>query len=126
VAGDTNAGNDFKTATVAVSDVQLLVITVTTNKPSYILGETVTITALVKNNAGSPVSGASVQVVIKGANGRTASKSITTGPTGGVSWSWATSPYTRILYGRGTYTVTATATKSGYLSVSGSASFLLP
>jgi len=121
-----NQANNTMTATVAVSDVKVLAVTVTTNKGSYTAGQTVTITALVKDNGGSPVSGASVQVVIKGANGRTVSKSITTGPAGGVTWSWPTSSYTRILYGRGAYTVTATATKSGYLSGSGSASFLLP
>lgn len=119
VAGDTSAGNDFKTATVAVSDVKVLAVTVTTNKASYTAGQTVTITTLVKDNGGSPVSGASVQVVIKGANGRTTSKSGTTSTTGTFVWSWGTWSFTRTLYGRGTYTVNATATKSGYQSGSG-------
>jgi hypothetical protein len=126
VAGDTNAGNDFKTATVAVSDVKVLAVTVTTNKASYTAGQTVTITTLVKDNGGSPVSGASVQVVIKGANGRTTSKSGTTSTTGTFVWSWGTSSFTRTLYGRGTYTVNATATKSDYQSGSGATtSFIL-
>ena len=126
VAGDTNAGNDFKTATVAVSDVQLLAVTVTTNKPSYSFGQTVTITTLVTGNGGVPVSGASVQVVIKGANGRTTSKSGTTSASGTFVLNWGTSSYTPFLYGRGPYTVNATATKSGYQSGSGATtSFIL-
>jgi F0F1-type ATP synthase delta subunit len=126
VAGDTNAGNDFKTATVAVSDVKVLAVTVTTNKAAYTVGQTVTITTLVKDNGGVPVSGASIQVVIKGANGRTTSKSGTTSASGTFVLNWGTSSSTRLLYGRGTYTVTATATKSGFQSGGGATtSFIL-
>jgi subtilase family serine protease len=126
-AGDANLNNNTMTATVAVSDVKVLAVTVTTNKPSYSFGQTVTITTLVKDNGGSPVSGASVQVVIKGANGRTTSKKFgTTSASGTFVWSWPTSSSTPFLYGRGTYTVNATATKSGYQSGSGAmTSFIL-
>ena len=124
VAGDAIPGNDFKAATVAVSDVKVLAVTVTTNKASYTAGQTVTVTVVVKDNGGSPVSGASVQAVITGANGRTTSKSGTTSATGAFAWSWGTSSFSRTLYGRGTYRVNATATKSGYQSGSGATSFI--
>ncbi len=126
LTGDQYSANDTKTATVSVSDVKPLAVTVTTDRPSYIAGQqSVRITTLVKDNAGSPVSGASVQVVITGANGRTASKSGTTSTTGTFVWSWGTSSFTRTSFGRGTYTVNSTATKPGYQSASGSASFKL-
>jgi hypothetical protein len=118
--------NNVIEKSVNVSDVPSLGVTVTTNKPTYAVGNTVTITTGVTNNGGSSVSGASVQVVIKGPNGRTTSKSGTTGASGAFVWSWGTSSFTPLLYGRGTYTVNATASKSGYQSGVGATSFLLP
>jgi subtilisin family serine protease len=123
VAGDTTPGNDFKMATVDVSDVKVLAVTVTTNKAAYTAGQTVTVTTLVKDNGGVPVSGASIQIVIKGANGRTTTKIGTTSSSGTFVLNWGTSSSTRLIYGRGTYTVTATATKSGFQSGGGVTSF---
>lgn len=125
LAGDQNADNNTVAATVVVSDVPLLVAAVATDKNSYTPGQTVKITTTVNNNAGNPVSGASVRVAITGANQRTTSTMGTTNAAGTFVWSWKTSRYTTYLYGSGTYTVNATASKSGYQSGSGETGFQL-
>ena len=59
-----------------------LVVTVTTNKASYVNRETVTITTLVKDALGNLVSGASVSSVMTTANGTKLTKTGTTGTSG--------------------------------------------
>ena len=95
-----------------------LSVDVTTSKTSYSLGETVYITATVTDN-GSLVGGAAVQVEITTASGRKYTANGTTGSDGKATFSLKT----KRPDGTGTYQVTATASKSGYGSGTGSTTF---
>jgi hypothetical protein len=99
-----------------------LVVTVTTNKASYVNRETVTITTLVKDALGNLVSGASVSSVMTAANGTKLTKTGTTGTNG--TYVYTFNINTR-KYGTGTYSVTSSATKSGYTAGSGTVTFLV-
>ena len=99
-----------------------LVVTVTTNKASYVNRETVTITTLVKDALGNLVSGASVSSVMTTANGTKLTKTGTTGTSG--TYVYTFNVNTR-KYGTGTYSVTSSATKSGYTAGSGTVTFLV-
>jgi len=99
-----------------------LVVTVTTNKPSYTKGSYVIISVRVTDGNGSPISGASVEVRVYYPGSTVYQKF-----TGNTNTSGYFTAYFRTSYSMpvGTYTVTATATKTGYLSGSGSTTFRL-
>ncbi len=100
-----------------------LAVTVTTNKSTYLNGQTVTITTTVKNAAtGQPVSGATVSTTITTANGSKLSGSGTTNSSGVVTLTYKVNANRD---GRGTYTITSTASKSGYLGGTGSTTFIV-
>lgn len=98
-----------------------LAVAVTTNKSSYINRETVTVTNAVVDQNGTAVSGAVVTVKILRADGAAASTTTcTTAATGLCSTTWRVDTKKQ---GVGTFTVTSTATKAGYIDGSGSATF---
>jgi serine protease len=96
-----------------------LSVTVTTDKAVYTNGNTAYITVYVSDGT-DPVSGAAVSLEIITANNRKATGSSTTGSDGTVVFSYRVN---RNQGGVGTYTVNATASKSGYESGSGSTTF---
>ncbi|RJQ07896.1 MAG: peptidase S8/S53 subtilisin kexin sedolisin, partial [Bacillota bacterium] len=96
-----------------------LAVTVTTDKSSYVMGETVTITVTVVDENGAAVGDASVHLDIVTASGKTRTADGTTGTDGTAVFSYKT----KVPDGKGTYTVTATASKSGYTSASATTSF---
>lgn len=98
-----------------------LVVTVGTNKETYLNGETVLITVTVKDDRGSAVDGAAVALQIKTPK-RTITLSGTTN-TGGVATFTHKVSTTR--YGKGTYTLTATATKDGFTTGTGTDTFVV-
>lgn len=97
-----------------------LVVTATTNKTSYITRETVTMTVTVKDANGAAVSGAAVTGVLTTFNGKKINYAGTTNTSGTVTF---THKVAAAKYGKGTYTLVATATKSGYTQGTGSVSF---
>lgn len=98
-----------------------LTVSVQTNKTTYRLGETVTITVLVKNTSGIAASGAAVHIDITTANGRKYSGDGTTGANGTTVFKLRP----KSSDGKGIYTVAATASKSGYNQGTGGTTFLV-
>lgn len=112
-----------KTAVDKLVNTPQLAVTVATNKATYVNGETVIITTTVKDSAtGLPVSSASVTLTLKTANGTTYTGSGTTNTSGVVTLTYKVNAGRG---GRGTYTVTSTATKTGYLPGSGTTTFIV-
>ena len=111
----------MKTATVSVVDKKVLYVDVTTDKATYTLGENVYITIAVTENGatGPAVEGASVRVEIVTASGREYVGDATTGSDGIVTFKLKTKKPD----GTGTYSVTATVSKSGYDLSSDSTTF---
>jgi len=99
-----------------------LVVTVTTDKPSYVNSQKVTITTTVKDQNGVAVPSAAVSVVVTGANGSSSTLKATTNTSGIATVSYRIS--TRKT-GIGIYTITSTASKAGYLNGSGTATFIV-
>ncbi len=97
-----------------------LVVTVTTNKTSYVNRERVTVTTLVKDSQGNPVSSASVSSVLTTANNTKLTANGTTAADGKYTYSYTVN--TR-KHGTGTYSVTSTASKAGYTNGSGTVTF---
>lgn len=97
-----------------------LSVAVATDKSSYKIGETVYITVTVTDGS-SPVADASVTVTVLTASGKAYSGSGTTGSDGVVRFRYKI----RSSDGKGTYTVTADASKTGYESGTGSTTFLV-
>jgi hypothetical protein len=95
-----------------------LSIAVKTDKSSYSRGQTVSITMSV-TSGGIAVQGASVSVKVKNPWGSTTTYSATTDANGNAVIKYKLS----ILAQKGTYTVTATASKTGYKSVSATTNF---
>ncbi len=95
-------------------------VAVVTDKSTYANRETVTITVTVTDDAGAAVEGAAVDVTITTPNGNTLAASGTTDANGQVV---ITHKINANRDGFGTYTVSATATKSGYSDGSGSTTF---
>lgn len=95
-------------------------VAVTTDKSTYANRETASITVTVTDDAGAPVSGASVDVRITTPKGKTATASGTTDANGQAVFTFKINAKKD---GFGTYTVTATATKNGYTDGSGSTTF---
>jgi minor extracellular protease Epr len=98
-----------------------LTVTVSTDKATYTMGETVIITTQVKDQAGVAVSGATVNLTIKTAKLKTKTATGTTGTDGKFIYNYK--PKTSD--GKGTYTVTSAATKTGYTSGTGACSFVM-
>ncbi|TLY04110.1 MAG: hypothetical protein E6K87_03605, partial [Thaumarchaeota archaeon] len=100
----------------ATPQLPALSVSVTTDKPVYSKGSA-SITVTVTNSTSSPISGASVTLTVKAPNGNTSQSTGTTNSNGQVTFSYhMTKP--------GTYTASASANKSGYLSDSGSTAFI--
>ncbi len=95
-----------------------LSVSVTTDKASYTLGQTVTITATVTDGSAA-VSGAGVSLTIQTASGRTYAASATTDAAGKAVFTFKSKKPD----GKGAYTATASASKAGYTSGQGSTSF---
>jgi len=92
-------------------------VVVTTDKPSYPQGSKAHITVTVTGPA--PISGASVTLTIKNPSGGTSQGTGTTNSNGQVVFTYSIPRHASL----GTYTASVTATKSGYISGSGSTTF---
>ncbi len=124
-ASVTDSGSLTATATVNVTvgggggTGGALDVTVATDKVSYVKGETAIITATVTDGT-NPVSDAAVDLRIETPNGRIYSGNGTTDANGQAAFSFRVNPNKD---GSGTYNVTATASKTGYTSGTGTTSF---
>ena len=96
-----------------------LLVSVTTDKSTYSHRSTAYITVTVTNS--TPVSGASVTLTVKNPNGGTSQGTGTTNSHGQVTFSYHIGRYAT----SGAYTASAIATKSGYISGSGPATFIV-
>ncbi len=123
---DTSYGYGLVQAADAIAYLQnppatpTLVVTVTTDKASYLNRQTVYITNTVKDQAGVAIASAAVNISIATPKGTVIAKTCTTTTAGTCATSWKVD--TR-KYGTGTYTVTSTATKTGYTSGTGTTTF---
>jgi hypothetical protein len=115
---DSQNATGSDSITITVGAAATLSVSVTTNKPSYKLGETVAVTVTVTDGT-NPVSGAAVHAELKTPKGKTYVYDRITGADGTASFSYTTAKKD----GTGTYTVTATASHDGYLPGSGSTTF---
>ena len=106
---------------IPTSVVPTLYVNVVTDKASYVLRETVYITVIVteSNESGQPVEGAIVQAEITTDSGRKYTKDGVTGSNGEVTFKFKTKKPD----GKGTYSITANASKSGYEPGSDSTTF---
>jgi hypothetical protein len=119
IAGTSGSLRHQTSVTVTVK-APALSVKVSTDKASYMVGQTVTITVTVASD-GSPIGGAAVAFSIKNQSGRTVkSGSGTTTSAGTVQFTWNTKGAKR-----GSHTLRASASKTGYTSGSGSTTFTL-
>ena len=95
-------------------------VSVATDKSTYANRETVYITVTVTDDSGAPVESATVDVTISTPKGNTLAASATTDASGQAVVTYKINANRD---GFGTYTVDATATKSGYTDSSGSTTF---
>lgn len=93
--------------------------TVSTDKSVYVMGETVTITVTVTDANGVAMGDAAVHLDILTAAGKAWTADGTTSADGRAVFSYKT----KVPDGRGVYTVTATASKSGYTGAEASTTF---
>jgi len=114
--GNTYADTELVTPPAPPASVK---VAVTTDKTTYTNGQRATITVTVTDESNSPIEGATVQVVVTSANGRTTTYQGTTDSGGIVTFLYKVSTKTG---GKGTYNVNATATKLG-VSGTGSTTF---
>ena len=121
-AGGLTKTSDPITITVVPAPQPTLGVSVSTDKPSYVNGQKVYITVTVKDNNGAGVGGASVRVDVIPVKGSTTTYRGTSNGGGVVRFTYRVNTW---LYGKGTYKVSATATKQGYVSGSGSTTFLV-
>ena len=98
----------------ATPQLPALSVSVTTDSQVYSKGSTATITVTVTSS--TPVSGAAVTLKVAPPNGNTSQSTGTTNSNGQITFSYH-------IVKSGTYTISATATKSGYISGSGSTTF---
>jgi hypothetical protein len=106
--------------TVNAPSTQALSVSVSTDSSRYEVGRTVTSTVTVRSS-GSRVANAAVSISIRDESGTVVySGSGTTNSRGTASFNWSTRGASS-----GTYTVTVTASKSGYVSGSDSTSFTI-
>lgn len=101
-----------------------LFVRVWTDKPSYANGEIMRSYFLVTETDanGPPIEGAAVQVEMRDAKGGLWTASGTTDATGLFEAAWKVNTGKA---GKGTYTITGTATKAGYVSGHGSTTFVV-
>lgn len=118
VDGETDEANNVKTATVSVIEAKALSVTVSTDKDTYKWYNKVYITVVVTDGT-SPVEGATVDVTVTRPDGAVATGSGTTDSEGVAKFSYR--PGWRAP--KGTYTVYAEASKSGYMTGSASTTF---
>ncbi len=112
--GESSPSNE---ASATPQQTPTLSVSVSTDKPSYTQNTYAHITVTVTSS--SPVSGASVTITVTNPNGGTSQGTGTTNSNGQVTFSYHIAKHAII----GTYTASATATKSGYTSGSGSTTF---
>lgn len=112
--GQSPSSNSVSATPVATP---ILHVSVTTDKSIYSQRSTSDITVTVTNS--TPVSGASITLTVKSPNGSTEQGTGKTNSNGQVIFSYSISKNAPT----GTYTASATATKSGYISGSGSTTF---
>jgi subtilase family serine protease len=110
--GESSQSNSMSSTPVTTPALQ---VTVTTDHTSYSKGSRAHITVTV--NGPSLISGASVTLTVTTPTGSTSHNTGTTNSHGQVTFSYSVGRTT------GTYTASATASKSGFLSGSGSATF---
>src|SRR5256712_3824228 len=108
--GESLASNEAS----ATPQLPALSVSVTTDSQVYSKGSTATITVTVTSS--TPVSGAAVTLKVAPPNGNTSQSTGTTNSNGQITFSYH-------IVKSGTYTISATATKSGYISGSGSTTF---
>jgi len=121
IATVTDSGGENASASIqiTVGSPPSLDVTITTNKPSYVNREKVAITIHVTDGT-NPVAGAGVSTQIITAKGNTLGASGTTDSNGDARFTYKINSKRD---GKGTYTVNATATKTGDVSGSGSTTF---
>jgi uncharacterized protein YfaS (alpha-2-macroglobulin family) len=112
--GQSTPSNNVSATPVTTPTLQVIV---TTDHPSYLQGSRAHITITVKGP--SLISGASVTLTVTSPNGSTAHGTGTTSSNGQVTFSYSIGRSAAL----GTYTASATAAKSGFLSGSGLTSF---
>lgn len=115
VTGETDVADNSLTTSVAVVDLKTMLLDVTTDLTSYSTGSVATITVTTTDSNGA-VSGAAVHLQIVTASGKIYAYDGTTGTNGKATFSLKIKKPD----GRGTYTATATGTKSGYDTATGS------
>ncbi len=98
-----------------------LTVSVTTDKAVYAKNQTATITVTVTDQTSAAVAGAAVHLTILTASGATRSMDGTTSADGTVVFKYRI----KTGDGKGTFTVTATASKTGYLGGQGSTTFIV-
>ncbi|TLX81926.1 MAG: hypothetical protein E6L00_05020 [Thaumarchaeota archaeon] len=116
VVGQSAPSNE---ASATPQQTPTLSVSVTTDKSTYSHRSTAYITVTVTNS--TPVSGASVTLTVKNPNGGTSQGTGTTNSHGQVTFSYHIGRYAT----SGAYTASAIATKSGYISGSGPATFIV-
>lgn len=115
----TSSSTISTSSTTTTTSESQLVVAISTNHQSYSRGSTVSITVQVTANTGSAVSHASVSLSITPPSGRATIETGNTNRQGTVSFTYnipRNGP-------TGTYTVSATASASGFVSGSGSTTF---
>jgi hypothetical protein len=112
--GQSQPSNSVSATPIATPTLHVVV---TTDKLSYPQRSTAHITVTVTNS--TPVSGATVTLTVTSPNGSTSHGTGQTNSNGQVIFSYSIGRSAHL----GTYTASATATKSGYLSGSGSTTF---
>jgi subtilisin family serine protease len=122
---DSGSLTTTKQVTVAITQTsveQTLVASIATNKGTYVNGEKVTVTVIVKDQNDAPVTSASVSVKLTPPAGTATTYNGITGTTGVYSFTYRIS--TRKT-GTGTYSLLATVSKTGYVATTASTSFLV-
>ena len=112
--GESSPSNE---ASATPQQTPTLSASVSTDKSSYTQNSYAHITVTV--TSGSPISGASVTLTIKNPSGGISQATGTTNSNGQLTFSYHIAKHAAT----GTYTASATATKSGYISGSGSTTF---
>jgi subtilase family serine protease len=114
------SGSLAHTASIPVTISTPLSVSVISTGTTFTQGTTASFTVSVTSNS-TPVSGASVTLKVTASNGSTAQGTGTTNTGGQVTFKYSISRNAPT----GTYTASATAAKSGYLSGSGSETFVV-
>ncbi|MCH7746143.1 MAG: hypothetical protein IIC84_08735, partial [Chloroflexi bacterium] len=116
---DSGGKTDSASVSITVGAPPTLSVTVATDKASYVHREKALITVTVTDGT-NPVAGAVVQITVTTAKGGTLGCSPTTDIDGIANCTYKVNAKRD---GTGTYTIAVTASKSGYVSGSGSTTF---